>query len=483
MMTLTDVLECFSGKRFQSLAATRVSSVVLDSNIVEKNGLFVALQGARVDGADFARAAIENGAAAVIIDVNKVAKLGGLAIPVLKPDAWSLTPDALSPPVAIAVENPEVALQQLATYWRKAQRALRVIGVTGSIGKTTTKELIAQVLSIKFNVLKSAGTQNNALGVPLTLLKLTPEHDYAVLEMGMDRLGEISGYCVWALPQIGVVTNVGPVHMERLGSLENIARAKAELPQALPAAAQGGVAVLNDDDEWVSAMTTQTQARVVTYGLTQRAEVWASDIESHGLSGVSFVLHHGSHRAFVHMKLLGRHSVHTALRAAAVAIAEGLSLEEIVEGLIADPSQLRLVVASGPHDSLVLDDTYNASPESTIAALNLLNDINGKTPRIAVLGDMFELGDAEQIGHEEVGCRAASVAGRIICVGERSRHTARAAVECGAKRDRVHHVMTNGEAIALLETLVTEKSIILIKGSRGMKMEEIVTALGGGADD
>jgi UDP-N-acetylmuramoyl-tripeptide--D-alanyl-D-alanine ligase len=230
-------------------------------------------------------------------------------------------------------------------------------------------------------------------------------------------------------------------------------------------------------------MTSRTRARVVSYGLTPRAEVWAGDIESHGLSGVTFVLHHGPRSAFVNMKLLGRHSVHTALRAAAVALTEGMSLEEVVEGLGSDPSQLRLVVTSGPHDSLVLDDTYNASPESTIAALNLLKDINGSTPRVAVLGDMFELGDAEQSGHEEVGCRAAQVAGTIVCVGERSKHTARAAIECGAKRANVHHVADNAAALALLERLIVEKSIVLVKGSRGMKMEEIVQGLGGGRDD
>jgi UDP-N-acetylmuramoyl-tripeptide--D-alanyl-D-alanine ligase len=481
MLTLADVTECFGGKRF-SLAASRVSGVVLDHRQVQPGSLFVALPGARLDGADFARPALEAGASCVLIALDKVSRLNGAAVTVIKPDGWALVPETLAGPLAIAVENPETALQQLATWWR-ARHDLKVIGVTGSVGKTTTKELIAQVLSVKHEVLRSAGTQNNALGVPLTLLRIESHHRYAVLEMGMDRLGEIAGYCRWAQPQIGVVTNVGPVHMEKLGSIENIARAKAELVEALPAAGQGGIAVLNDDDEWVSAMVSKTQARIVSYGLTQRADVWASDIESHGLSGVTFVLHHGPRSIFVNMKLLGRHSVHTALRAAAVALTAGMTLEEVVDGLGADPSQLRLVVTSGPHDSLVLDDTYNASPESTIAALNLLKDINGSTPRVAVLGDMFELGDAEQSGHEEVGCRAALVAGTIVCVGERSKHTARAAIECGAKRENVHHVADNAAALALLERLIVTKSIVLVKGSRGMKMEEIVQGLSGGRDD
>jgi UDP-N-acetylmuramoyl-tripeptide--D-alanyl-D-alanine ligase len=271
--------------------------------------------------------------------------------------------------------------------------------------------------------------------------------------------------------------------MESLGSLEAIAEEKSQLVRALPDAKAGGVAVLNDDDDWISAMNAVTRARVVSYGLTQRADVWASDIEGRGLDGVAFVLHRGPLAVPVHLKLLGQHSVQTALRAAAVALTEGMSLEEVVEGLSADPAQLRLVVGSGPHGSLVIDDTYNASPESTIAALNLLTEINGSTPRVAVLGDMFELGDAEQRGHEEVGCRAALVANLIVCVGSRARMIARAAIDCGAKRENVHHVATTQEASALLEKLITEKSIILVKGSRGMQMEDIVSALGGGQDD
>jgi UDP-N-acetylmuramoyl-tripeptide--D-alanyl-D-alanine ligase len=351
------------------------------------------------------------------------------------------------------------------------------------VGKTTTKELIAQVLAVRHTVLKSEGNQNNAIGVPLSLLRLDASHDYAVLEMGMDRMGEIASYCRWARPQIGVITMIGPVHLEKLGSIENIANAKSELVQALPTAAQGGVAILNDDDDWVSAMAGMTQARIVTYGLMPRADVRATDVESLGLSGVTFTLHYGHQSLPVRMKLLGRHSVHTALRAAAVAFTEGMSIEEVVQGLSEEPSQLRLVVSKGPHDSLVLDDTYNASPESTIAALNLLQDINGSTPRVAVLGDMFELGEAEQGGHEEVGCRAALVADMIVCVGERSKTTARAARECGAKAGSVIHVMTNAEAVEVLREVVVAKSVILVKGSRGMQMEEIVAALGGGEDD
>ncbi len=347
-MTLADLLEALSGKRFESLAAAHVHGFSLDTRELQPGDVFIAVAGERVDGNDYARAALERGASAVLISADRIATIGGMGVPIVKPDAIALTPDTLTAPIAIAVENTETALQQIATWWR-ARFDVRVIGVTGSVGKTTTKELIAQVLSVRFNVLKSEGNQNNALGVPLTLLKLNASHKFAVLEMGMDREGEIAAYCRWAQPQIGVLTMVAPVHMERLGSLEAIAEEKSQLVRALPASTAGGMAVLNDDDSWVAAMSAVTKARVVTYGLTQRADVWASDIEGQGLDGVSFVLHRGPKSLPVHLKLLGQHSVHTALRAAAVALNEGMNMEEVVEGLSADPAQLRLVVGSGPH--------------------------------------------------------------------------------------------------------------------------------------
>ena len=273
------------------------------------------------------------------------------------------------------------------------------------------------------------------------------------------------------------------MHLERLGSIENIVKAKSELPAALPSAEQGGVAILNDDDERVRGMAAVTKARVITYGLTSRADVWADDIESFGLDGIAFTLHYKNQTRLVKLPLIGRHSVQTALRATATALAEGLALDEIVEGLALPLAQLRLVVAKGPRGSLVLDDTYNASEESTLAALNLLNEIEDEGPRIAVLGDMLELGDAEKQAHDEIGCRAALVAQVIIGVGEKSRWTCQAAVECGTPRDRVFHVLTNGEALEVLNEIVTEKCVILVKGSRGMQMEKIVAGLGGLADD
>jgi UDP-N-acetylmuramoyl-tripeptide--D-alanyl-D-alanine ligase len=472
MISLADLAECFSGRRADTLAASRVRGFTLDNRTTGSGDVFVAIPGERVDGADFVKAAFDAGAIGALVRRDAAHKLVGLSgVMIFDPSAPAAAPRA---PMVVLVDDTERALQDLATWWRR-KFDLAVIGVTGSVGKTTTKELIAQVLSTRFNVLKSEGNQNNALGVPLTLLKLNDTHQFAVLEMGMDRLGEIASYCSWAQPNIGVLTNIGPVHLEKLGSIENIALAKSELPRALP---EGGLAILNDDDPRVKAMAGVTRADVLSYGLTSQADVWADDINGFGLAGVAFTLHHAGRSLPVRLKMLGEHSVQTALRAAAVGLSAGMSLEEVIEGLRDEPTQLRLVVADGPHGSIVLDDTYNASPESTIAALNLLREIDSEGVRVAVLGDMFELGDAETTGHEEVGCRAALVAGLIVCVGERSKLTAQAARECGAKAEAVIHVMTNEEAVRVLRARVTTRSVILVKGSRGMKMEQIVAALG-----
>ncbi|MCL6509412.1 MAG: UDP-N-acetylmuramoyl-tripeptide--D-alanyl-D-alanine ligase [Anaerolineae bacterium] len=483
MLTLADVVEGVSGQRIEALARRPVKNVVIDSRQALRDDLFVALPGERVDGHDYVGHAFGRGALAAIVHHDRVPNLEGLEVgrfDVRRAPADQ--PADLALPLLVRVDDTLSALQRLSAFWR-ARFNLRVIGITGSVGKTTTKELVAQVLSMRYRVLKTEGNYNNEIGIPLTLLKLRPEHECAVIEMGMYGLGEIAAYCRWARPQVGVVTIVAPVHLSRLGTIENIVKAKSELPAALPSEEEGGVAILNDDDERVRGMAAVTKARVINYGLTPRADVWADNIESFGLDGIAFTLHYGRGSWLAKLPLIGRHSVQTALRAAAVGLVEGMDLGDVIEGLRTPPAQLRLVVAKGPFNSLVLDDTYNASAESTIAALNLLAEIEGEGPRIAVLGDMLELGDAEKQAHDEVGCRAALVARYVIGVGERSKWTCRAAIECGAPPERVFHVMTNGEALEVLNDIVRERCVILVKGSRGMKMEEIVAGLGGLANE
>jgi len=350
-----------------------------------------------------------------------------------------------------------------------------VIGITGSVGKTTTKELTHAVLSRRYKTLKSEGNYNNEIGLPLTLLTLLPEHEMAVLEMGMYTSGEIALLCDLAQPQVGVVTIIGAVHMEWLGSIEAISAAKQELVESLPGAPDG-VAILNMDDPLVMAMSGSTQARVVTYGLDSNADLWADNIVSMGLEGIHFTLHYEKEKLNLQVPLLGRHSVHTALRATAVGLVEGLNWDEIISGLHGLSAQLRLVAVPGPNGSIILDDTYNSSPESALAALNLLADLEGR--RIAVLGDMLELGPVEAASHRLVGRRARDVADVLVTVGPLGKLIAAEALIVGMPAEQIFIAGDSLEAVAILEDIIEPADIILVKGSRGVHMDQIVSSMG-----
>lgn len=295
----------------------------------------------------------------------------------------------------------------------------------------------------------------------------------------MYDVGEIADLARMGQPHVGIVTIVRPVHMERAGSFERIVQAKTELVAALPPGPEG-VAILNYDDENVRGMARATEADVLTYGLSPAADVWADRIEGLGLEGIRFRLHHRGETLHVKVPLLGRHSVHTALRATAVGLVEGLTWQEIVEGLHSvEPSdQLRLVAVPGPEGATILDDTYNASPASTLAALNLLDELEGR--KIAVLGDMLELGDYEREGHQKVGMRALEVADVLVTVGPRGRIIGETALRWGMPADAVHILEDGDEVVRLLKDMVEGADVVLVKGSRALKMERIVDALSRG---
>ncbi len=468
MLTLADVIEGLTGQR-PAQVTQQVCHVVIDSREAGPGDLFVALKGERTDGHLFVQEAFARGAVAALIEQDLAVECDTVDV---RPGAAPVTQVSL--PVCLRASHVLTALQDLSGSWRRKFR-VRVLGITGSVGKTSTKELVWTVLSRRFRTLRSEGNLNNEIGVPLTLLQLDSMCERVVLEMGMYARGEIARLCELAQPIVGVVTNVGPVHLERLGSLEAIAAAKAELVQALP---PDGVAILNYDETLVREMAPKTRARVFYYGLDERADLWADEIESEGLEGVSFTMHYQNERLRVHVPLLGRHSVHTALRAAAVGLVEGMNWDDILSGLQDQQAQIRLVAVPGPQGSTILDDTYNASPASTIAALNLLAELDGRT--IAVLGDMLELGAYEEEGHKLVGRRAMDVADILITVGPRGRMIAEEALSQGMPADRVCICPDNTSAIECLLAQIQPGDYVLIKGSRGMKMEEIVAALGKG---
>ena len=408
----------------------------VDSRKVRPGNVFFALPGERTDGHLFLADAVQRGAAALVVtqDVDAAA-LGAASV--------------------IRVGDALIALQQVAAEWRNRFDPL-VVGVTGSLAKTSTKEQIAEVLSERWTVLRNQANENNEIGLPLTLLRLGPEHQVAVLEMGMYTPGDIALLAALARPSIGVVTAVRGTHLARAGSIDEIERGKRELVEALPA---GGTAVLNADDERVARMASSVgeNVRVITYGFDESADVRAEHVTSRGFEGMLFELRASGDAVEVTTQALGRHSVHNALAAAAVGIAAGLDLETIAQGL-ARPWQ-------APHRTTlidmgairVLDDSYNASPDSMIAALDLLGSLPGR--RVAVLGEMLELGDVAEIEHGRVERYAREVADLVMAIGP---------YEFAEDRETI---------IRELPDRLRPGDLVLIKGSRGAAMDELLPVL------
>lgn len=476
------------------LAATPVAHAALDSRDVRQGDLFVALLGSNTDGHAYLGAALANGAQAVIAEEHgrPAAHAAGAAIVDCTRGRWAISatlPEEYqhSTPIAYIVDESVQALQKIGAFQRvhRTDPTLRVIGITGSVGKTSTKEVTANVMRARFVTHASPGNLNSEQGLPMALLGLNHRHQCAVLEMGMYGLGEIDRLCLLGRPHVGIVTNVGPSHLSRLGTIERIAEAKSELVRALPDAESGGVAILNWDDERVRAMASLTKAHVIRYGLTPEADLWVDEIQSMGMEGIRFRFHYrrpNTHKMdSIHLKipLLGRHSVHTAMCAAAAGLAEGLGWEEIVPGLQAQAGQLRLVAVRGINGSTIIDDTYNAGPVSTVAALNLLADLEPKAQgrRVAVLGDMLELGNYEDEAHKIVGRRAADVVDVLITVGRLGSAIADEARGAGFAPNRVYSLAAHEDAVLLLRRLVHVDDLVLVKGSRAVGMDTIVAEI------
>jgi UDP-N-acetylmuramoyl-tripeptide--D-alanyl-D-alanine ligase len=477
VLTLADILEALTGIR-PSTATTVVNGGTVDSRQVDPGSLFVALRGEHHDGHEFVDEAFKAGAGFAIIaqDMSHQFPVLDLSQPI-DSQALSKQLSSLEGAFCLRVSDPIRALQQVAKFWRN-KLDVQVIGITGSVGKSTTKEVLAEVLSQRYCTLKNKGNLNNEIGLPLTMLSLTEEHERAVLEMGFYVPGEIKLLCDLSSPRIGIVTMIGTVHASRAGSQEEIARGKSELVQALPA---HGYAVLNFDDPLVRKMADQTKAHVFFYGMEPTADLWADNVESLGLEGIRFLLHYRQNKSYpaevlqLRVPLIGRHSIQTALRAAAVGLVDGLTWQEIVSGLRMASNELRLIAVRTKNGAVILDDTYNASPESMLAALNLLQDLDGR--KVAVLGDMLELGQYEQRGHEKVGIRAAEVVDELITLGERGRMIAEAAMDEGLPVNKINSFDQVDQVIEYLKPNLHADDVVLVKGSNMMRMDRIVSAL------
>lgn len=465
MFSLADVLEALTGFHPEGASLT-ISEAAIDSRQVIPAAIFVALVGERVDGHHYIGEAFKRGAVVALIQQD-VEEYPVLDLRQALPEPFKIP----TVPFCLRVEDSLKALQTIAAFWRSKLK-VDIIGITGSVGKSTTKELIFDVLNQRYRTLKSLGNMNNEIGLPLSLLRLGRGHQRGVLEMGFYVPGEIAFLCELAKPRIGVITNIGTVHAERAGSQEAIARGKSELVQALP---KDGVAILNYDDPWVRPMAEKTQAQVFYYGLDPAADLWADQIEGLGLEGIKFRLHYRNETLYLRAPLIGRHSVHTILRATAVGLVENMTWHDIISGLQQGRNQLRLVAVHTQSGALVLDDTYNASPESTLAALNLLSELEGR--KVAVLGDMLELGPYEQQGHHMVGVRVAEICDELVAVGPRSQSTMKAASQAGMPASAITWFESAPEAIPFLQEHLKSGDTALIKGSLGMGMSRIVTAL------
>ncbi len=434
----------------ESGRGVQIEGVSTDSRNLQPGELFVPLRGERFDGHDYMIQAVRNGAAACLSEEVIV----GLSVPVL------------------LVKNSLRALGDIAGAARLRLKG-PLIAVTGSAGKTTTKEMLAQVLSRTGAGLKTAGNFNNLIGLPLTLFGLKEEHSWAVLEMGTSALGEIERLTEIAAPDIGLITNIGPAHLETLKGLDGVSRAKGELFAGL----KGGSAIVNLDDERVSRLPVANGVRCITYGINAEADIRAEEI-CDGRHGVSFrlLLPEGRHQ--IKLQTPGRHNVLNALSVAAVCWSLGVDGREIARGLGGFvPVPGRMNIFPLPCGAELLDDSYNANPLSVSVALETLSGKRKKGRRIAVLGDMLELGAEEGRFHHEIGQMAASHTDLLVTVGPLSRETARGAREAGLSDKAIIELTSCEPAIEAVASLLRPGDRVLVKGSRGMRLDRLSSAL------
>lgn len=426
-----------------------------DSRTVRRGDLFVALTGARFDGHQFVAEALKKGAVGAL--VRRGFKLPGAAL-------------------LIEVDEPLRAFQDVARAHRR-RFAIPVVAVSGSNGKTTTKDMIGAILAERFVTLKTGGNLNNQIGVPQTLLRLAPRHEAAVIEMGVSALGEMARLCEIAEPTHGVLTNIGPTHLETLGDIRTVARAKGEMLDALPV---DGTAVLNADDAFFDELCARARGRVRSFGFSVRADVRALRVETRGPS--STVVRVGVRdraRSFsVKLGLAGAHNVANALAAIAAGMAVGAGEHAIRAGLARyRTAGLRSEVRRW-RGVTVLNDCYNANPASMRAALRWLADAKGTGRTIAVLGDMLELGQATKQSHRDIGAEVARLGtDYLLTVGELAADIAAGALEQRMSGDRVTIAKDHDALAERLHRILRKGDVVLLKGSRGARMERVLEAL------
>ncbi len=439
------VVSSGDGKRF-------IDKISTDSRTLKRGELFVALRGENFDGHNFVESAAKAGAAGAIVDSTWKGKV---------PENFAL----------ILAEDPLQAYQKLAANYRRSL-SLKVVAITGSNGKTSTKDFAAAVLARGFRVTKTEGNFNNHVGLPRTILEATSQDEVAVWEIGMNHPGEVAALAKLAAPDVAILTNIGVAHIEFMGSREAIAVEKGALVEAVDAQ---GTVILNADDPFTASIAARARAKVILAGTTA-GTIRASEISQSG-SGTDFTMLEGAHRCRAQLPVPGLHMVQNAMLAVAAGRVFGLSLEDCAAGLVAAPltkARLQIKEIHGVH---FIDDTYNANPESMKAALRTLVELDADGKRIAVLGEMGELGSESERGHREVGETAATFGiDQLITIGDLGELIARAAQAGGLEKTTA--VRSTSEAAELLGEIAEPGDLILVKGSRSARTERVIEAFG-----
>ncbi len=459
ILTLKEVLDTTTGVLITGASDIVFFGICTDSRRLRTGNLFVALKGEKYDGHDFVQNILEFGVAGVVIS-----------------DARKIKLEKVKSNVAIIKVNDSLdALGNLARYWRD-KFSVPVIGLTGSSGKTTTKEMMAAIIGRQKNILKTEGNLNNLIGLPQTIFCLTKKHEAVILEMGTNTPGEIRKLTQIAAPDIGLITNIGPAHLAGFGSVEGVCREKGDLFVYMK---QNGTIIINLDDENVKAIAEKAKRRRISFGLTGGADVTVREMEKIGVKGIRFKLIISGKTYAVEMKITGTHNIYNAMAAAATAEALGISHESILEGLAAfRPVTGRMEIIRLKNGAYLINDSYNANPASMRESLMTLKDLKNGHNSYAFLGDMLELGEAAEEMHRKIGMFAAVTGvNTLFLQGDFAQVTAAGALEGGLSSKSIHFLSDLSEDIINLKKLIKKGDWILVKGSRRMGMEKITSRI------
>ena len=450
-LKIKEILEATGGKLLKGSLEEVVKNISTDSRNIEKYDLFIPIVGEKFDGHTYINQAVLKGATAVLTEKD------------LNDDL-----DA----VVIKVEDTKKAYLDIARAYRKKFN-IPFIGVVGSVGKTSTKDMIASVLSTNMNVLKTEGNFNNEIGVPITLLRLEKANDVAILEMGMNNFGEISRLTSAVLPNYVVISNIGVSHIENLGSRENILKAKLEVLEGLD---KNGIVFINNDDDMLQSVLGKIPFKTITYGIENECDYRAINIKNNGEEGVTFDIVLDDKTYHFKINALGRHNVYNALSAIALARSMNISINDIIEGVSNFKSGKMRLNIEDRGKYRIINDSYNASTDSMKASIDVLESVSKDKRSIAVLGDMLEMGDyapsehtkvGDYINNKDIDC--------VITVGNNSKYIAKPLIEKG--HSNVYSFNDNKETLEFLKKFIQQDDIILFKASRGMKLEEIINGL------